>query len=104
MRPTGFLRTSTASVARAKYTSRVGALQPLHLLVILAIVLVIFGAGRLSEVGGALGKGVKEFRSTVEDKDKTVGGTAAGFCTSCGARLPESGARFCTQCGASAPA
>lgn len=41
-----------------------GLLQPTHLILILAIVLIIFGAGKLPEVFGALGKGVKEFRET----------------------------------------
>jgi sec-independent protein translocase protein TatA len=33
-----------------------------ELLVVLVIVLVVFGAGRLPEVMGALGKGVQEFK------------------------------------------
>lgn len=82
-----------------------GALQPLHLVVILVIVLVIFGAGRLTELGGALGKGVKDFRASVEDKDKaTPAGSGAGFCPGCGARVPEAGSQFCPQCGAGLPA
>lgn len=34
-----------------------------ELVVLLLIVLIIFGAGKLPEVGGALGRGIKEFRS-----------------------------------------
>jgi sec-independent protein translocase protein TatA len=78
-----------------------GALQPIHLIVILIIVLVVFGAGRLTEVGGALGKGIRDFRTNAEDKP--AGGPAAsanGFCPSCGARVAQSDARFCQQCGA----
>ena len=79
-----------------------GALQPLHLIVILAIVLVIFGAGRLGDVGSALGKGVKDFRSSVEkDQPGTVG---ARFCPQCGAPRAAGDARFCAKCGASLPA
>src|SRR5437762_4838528 len=37
-------------------------LGPWELIVILLIVVVIFGAGRLSEVGGAVGKSIREFR------------------------------------------
>lgn len=81
-----------------------GALQPFHLVVILIIVFVIFGAGRLSDVGSVLGKGVKDFRSNVADKDKTAVSPRTGFCTSCGARLPERGVRFCSQCGTVLPA
>ena len=32
-------------------------------LLILVVVLIIFGVGRLPEVGGALGKAIREFRS-----------------------------------------
>ena len=39
-----------------------------ELVVILVIVVVIFGAGRLSEVGGALGKGIREFRRATTDE------------------------------------
>ena len=42
-----------------------GLLQPMHLLLILVIVLVVFGAGKLSKVGGALGQSVKDFKETV---------------------------------------
>lgn len=47
-----------------------GAIQPLHLLLILAIVLVVFGAGKLSQVGGALGQSIKEFKSNVTDPEE----------------------------------
>ena len=41
-----------------------------ELVVILVIVIVVFGAGRLGEIGGALGKGIKEFRSATRDLDE----------------------------------
>ncbi len=47
----------------------VGLFQPWHLLLILLIVLVVFGAGKLSQVGGALGQSVKEFKATVKEDD-----------------------------------
>jgi sec-independent protein translocase protein TatA len=44
-------------------------LGPTELIIILVIVLIIFGAGRLAGIGGALGKSVKEFKeATKEDK------------------------------------
>jgi sec-independent protein translocase protein TatA len=43
----------------------IGLIQPMHLLLILVIVLVVFGAGKLSQVGGALGQSVKDFKETV---------------------------------------
>jgi sec-independent protein translocase protein TatA len=38
-----------------------------HLILLLVIVLVIFGAGKLPEVGGALGKGIKNFKSAMDE-------------------------------------
>jgi sec-independent protein translocase protein TatA len=40
-----------------------------ELLVILAIVLIVFGAGRLPEIGSSLGKGIREFRRGVSGED-----------------------------------
>ena len=47
-----------------------GALQPMHLLIILIIVLMIFGAGKLPEVGSALGRGIKEFKKATNEEEK----------------------------------
>jgi len=33
-----------------------------ELIIILVIVLLVFGVGRLGDVGGALGKGIREFK------------------------------------------
>jgi len=41
-------------------------LGPLELLIILVILVVIFGANRLGEIGGALGKTVREFRKEMK--------------------------------------
>jgi sec-independent protein translocase protein TatA len=38
-----------------------------ELLLILAVVLVLFGVGRISKIGGELGKGIKAFREGVKD-------------------------------------
>ena len=40
-----------------------------ELLIILVLVLIIFGAGRLPQIGGALGKGIRNFKSGVRDDD-----------------------------------
>ncbi|GAB6182160.1 hypothetical protein JCM14036_34790 [Desulfotomaculum defluvii] len=54
-----------------------GILQPTHLILILVVVLIIFGPGKLPEVGKAMGKTVSEFRRATsasfeqeEKKDK----------------------------------
>ena len=54
----------------------IGLIQPMHLLLILLIVLVVFGAGKLSQVGGALGQSVKEFKETVNSDDEQPAGDA----------------------------
>ena len=36
--------------------------------VILVVILVIFGAGKLPEIGSALGKGLKDFKKAVEEE------------------------------------
>ena len=46
-------------------------LGPTELIIILVIVLLIFGAGKLATLGGALGKGVRDFRSSMTpDEDE----------------------------------
>ncbi len=49
-----------------------------EVLLILAIVLVVFGAGKLPQVGSALGKGIREFRKAQrgDDDDTPVTTTA----------------------------
>jgi sec-independent protein translocase protein TatA len=46
-------------------------LGPFELIIILVIVIIIFGVGRLPEIGGAVGKAIREFRaSSVESATK----------------------------------
>ncbi|OPY02893.1 MAG: Sec-independent protein translocase protein TatA [Syntrophorhabdus sp. PtaB.Bin047] len=40
-----------------------------ELIIILVIVILIFGAGRISEIGGAIGKGIKGFKKSVNEPD-----------------------------------
>ena len=90
-------------------------LGPAELLIVLAIVVLVFGGTRLAEVGGSLGKGIKEFRKAMTDDDAVSPETAAQttttatvapaalpsggvFCSKCG--TPNAaGARFCAECG-----
>jgi sec-independent protein translocase protein TatA len=93
------------------------ALGPWELVIILLIVVVIFGAGRLAEIGGAVGKSVREFRSATHDDDKPAAATATvaatqtttpvvtttvvqteNKCPSC-ATVNPAGQVFCGQCG-----
>ena len=38
-----------------------------ELVLILLIVIIIFGAGKLPEIGGAVGRGIREFRQATKD-------------------------------------
>jgi sec-independent protein translocase protein TatA len=41
-----------------------------ELIVVLVIVLVVFGAGRIPEIGGALGKSIRNFKHSASGKDE----------------------------------
>ena len=41
-----------------------------EMIIILVLVLVVFGAGKLPEIGGALGKSIKNFKRASEGKDE----------------------------------
>lgn len=41
-----------------------------ELLIILVIVLLVFGPGRIGKVAGELGKGIRSFREGLENKDE----------------------------------
>ncbi len=41
-----------------------------ELIIILVIVLVVFGAGRLPEIGAALGKSIRNFKKATDGKDE----------------------------------
>ena len=94
------------------------SIGPWELIVVLLIVVVIFGAGRLSDVGGAVGKSIREFRKATQDEPATPAVTAPpppaaaplasptvtpsvtveNKCPSC-ATVNPAGQVFCGQCG-----
>ena len=101
----------------------IGPLGLPELVVIAFIVILIFGVGRLPEVGGAVGKSIKEFRKSTKDGDDddapvaqsaepaavgaAAGSTAVASATSLAPpEAPAPGAtadaetRFCSECGA----
>jgi sec-independent protein translocase protein TatA len=45
-------------------------LGPTELIIILVIVIVLFGGGRIARLGGELGTAIKEFRRGVSDGEK----------------------------------
>lgn len=48
-----------------------GLFQPMHLIVILAIVLIIFGPGKLPELGASIGKAIRGFKQEMNKPDKS---------------------------------
>lgn len=87
-------------------------IDPWAFMLVLIIVVVIFGAGRLSQIGGAVGKSVREFRTAVHDESPSTASVAPAAiaapavaaepqvaCPSCEA-LNAAGQKFCGKCGA----
>lgn len=49
-----------------------GSLGPMELAIILVIVLVIFGAKRVPEIGASFGKGIREFKRSLNDVNNEI--------------------------------
>jgi sec-independent protein translocase protein TatA len=47
-----------------------GTVGPQELLLVLLIVIIIFGARKLPDLGRSLGEGIKNFKSSIGGKDK----------------------------------
>jgi sec-independent protein translocase protein TatA len=44
----------------------------MEILIILVIVLLLFGAKRLPEIGSSMGKGIREFKRSITDVDRSL--------------------------------
>jgi sec-independent protein translocase protein TatA len=44
-------------------------LAPSHLLILLVIILIIFGPSKLGDVGGALGRAIRDFKSAMNEPE-----------------------------------
>ena len=82
-----------------------GVLQPWHVIVVLVIVLVIFGPGKLPMLGKAVGDTVRDFKKAVADEPKpdatapTALGPGMQECSTFHKPVPVAD-RFCGACGA----
>jgi len=47
-----------------------GRLGPTELIILLVIVVLLFGPGRIGKIAGELGKGIKSFRDGLSDENK----------------------------------
>ena len=84
-----------------------GILQPTHLILILVIVLIVFGPGKLPEIGGSLGKGLGEFKRSISPDSESDAkppaspqspSTGVNVCPTCQSENP-AGNAFCGKCG-----
>jgi sec-independent protein translocase protein TatA len=72
-----------------------------ELLVILVIVIVIFGANRLPQLGQGIGSAIKNFKNSLADPDAPVSSASSpqvAACKSCGTTNPADSS-FCRKCG-----
>jgi sec-independent protein translocase protein TatA len=46
-----------------------GKIGPLEIAIILAVALLIFGPGRLAELGKSMGEGIRNFKSAVKEPE-----------------------------------
>lgn len=74
-----------------------------EILIICAVIVLIFGVSKVGDIGGALGKSVREFRKEAKneggDDDLAAAAPPAADCTNCGTQF-SSDAEFCAKCGA----
>jgi len=45
-------------------------LGPTELIIILVIIIILFGAGRISKIAGELGQGIREFRKGISSEEE----------------------------------
>ena len=83
-----------------------GTLGTPELIIILVILLLIFGASKLPQLGGAMGKTIKSFKNEMREgmaeEPKAQASTAQAetrFCAKCGAEVKELETAFCPKCG-----
>ena len=75
----------------------------MHLMIIMVIALIVLGPGKLGDLGGQLGRGMREFKQNINTADGEHLALSSGgrFCSQCGASHDAS-AQFCAKCGAKA--
>ena len=75
-----------------------GSFSLMHWMVVLAIVLILFGAGKLPRVMGDFAKGIKAFKAGMKEEDEAETGAAAP------AQVPPPGAAGATASASAAAA
>ena len=75
-----------------------GTLEPWHVIVIVFIALLVFGPGKIPELGGTLGRSVRDFRDAVDGKESRPTPMPSRTCTNCRSAIPDK-AKSCPGCG-----
>lgn len=90
-----------------------------ELILIVIVIALVFGVGKLADIGGVLGRSIREFRRELREEsapqvtqtasqpgagsasaaNASAGTVAAVECAKCGA-LNKTTAKFCSECGA----
>ncbi|MDA8086383.1 MAG: twin-arginine translocase TatA/TatE family subunit [Nitrospiraceae bacterium] len=47
-----------------------GLFQPVHLILLLVIALLVFGPGKLPQIGSGLGKSIRDFKKALQGQDE----------------------------------
>ena len=58
-----------------------GLFEPIHLVVILAIALVIFGPGKIGDLGATLGRSIRDFKKAMNEEPSLAPSPAAQTAT-----------------------
>lgn len=66
-----------------------GGLGMWEIILIFLVVLLLFGAKRLPEIGSSLGKGIREFKSSVKDIEREINAPSGRESISSGERASE---------------
>jgi len=69
-----------------------------ELIVVLVIVIVIFGANRLPQLGAGVGNAIKNFKNAIGSPDEPSSSPPLGACAGCGTVNPAD-STFCRKCG-----
>ena len=70
-----------------------------QILLVLLIILLIFGAKRLPEIGASLGKGIRTFKSSVTGEDEAGSASQSGQSNQAGGGKSERGKRYDDDAG-----
>jgi len=65
---------SPSAQARPPKEVAVGAISPMHVILVLSVVPIIYGPGKLPELGAAIGRGIREFRKAADGLEDEIRG------------------------------